>query len=186
MSSKILVLLLIVTCLPLPFMRAQDPAPDDPPAEPKSAAITMNQLIGSPAERFMRAWQYKYQYAEQPSLVSVGSGSNQMLIPNPEHNLNQHSFTFDFSQAFLSSQQMAQAIAAYRDVNGKEETNYHCKMRDPHDQTHSKIVPDLHCVVEAGGWWKRKRPPDGAGCLSSGLQRPDSFGHRARGRLGGP
>jgi hypothetical protein len=66
-----------------------------------SAANDTSSSEGNWAEAFARTFQYDYQFIEQPSRVLVQSGSVTQLVPNPEYNLNQHSFTFDFSQMFL-------------------------------------------------------------------------------------
>jgi hypothetical protein len=56
---------------------------------------------GNWAEAIGRTFQYDYQFSEQPSRVLVqGSSGTTQLVPNPEYNLNEHSFTFDFSQMF--------------------------------------------------------------------------------------
>ena len=116
---------------------------DDNVDKQPGEAITMDQLLGTPAERFARGWQYKYQYVEQPSRVSIGSGSGQMIIPNPEHGLNQHSFTFDFSQVFPTSKQFAQAIQRYK------------SLRSDATWVHPCAFTDVPCTLEAGSVWKR-------------------------------
>jgi hypothetical protein len=55
-------------------------------------------------ESMARAFQYDYQFLEQPSRVLVqDSAGKTQLFPNPEYNLNQHSFTLDLSQMFAAS-----------------------------------------------------------------------------------
>lgn len=56
------------------------------------------------SEAFARAFQYDYQYTEQPANVLVQNSSGQaQFVANPEHNLNQHTFSLDFSQVFVAS-----------------------------------------------------------------------------------
>ncbi|MBZ5629862.1 MAG: hypothetical protein LAO06_13465 [Acidobacteriia bacterium] len=70
-------------------------------------------FTGTTAEGVARAFQYRYEYAEQPNRVLVqGPGNTTQLVPNPEHNLNQHSLTFDLSQVFPTSADIAAARKA--------------------------------------------------------------------------
>ena len=125
------------------------PGPTAPAAQgDQESASKMNELLGTPWERFARGWQYKYGYVEQPSLVSVGTGSSQKVIANPEHNLNQHSFTFDFSQVFPTSEQLAQAVQRYKSLHGNLPFRYSLKNA-------SGTTIDIHRILEAGGVWRR-------------------------------
>jgi hypothetical protein len=67
-------------------------------------------------ERFGRGFQYTFQRSEQPRSVVVGSGSTTEIIQNPEHYLNQHSLTFQFSELFPSSSDFATMVTrVYKD-----------------------------------------------------------------------
>jgi hypothetical protein len=60
--------------------------------------------------RFGRGFQYTYGRLEQPRSVLVGSGSTTQIIQAPEHYLNQHSLTFDFSEVFTSPADFASMV----------------------------------------------------------------------------
>jgi hypothetical protein len=73
--------------------------------------------------RLARTFQYSYQRAEQPRSLVIASpdGKTTQIINNPEHYLNQHSFTLDFSEMFPASSDLAlmvKRIYAKRLTNG--------------------------------------------------------------------
>lgn len=101
--TKGIAFLLLVFCPVLTF--AQDSTETKAKTESPGPAINP---AGSATERFLLGWQYQYQRVEQPDFVLVTQpGNTQVLLPNPESHLNQHSFTYDFSQVFLTPAQTA-------------------------------------------------------------------------------
>jgi len=70
----------------------------------------LSPFTGTALGRFAQGFQYQYQYLENPNLIQIKQGTSQLIIPNPEHNLNQHSLTFDFKQVFLNSKVLSQAL----------------------------------------------------------------------------
>jgi len=67
-------------------------------------ALSQDTRNGNWAEAIARAFQYDYQYLEQPTraLVQNGTGPAQ-FVSNPESNLNQHTFLLDLSQMFVAT-----------------------------------------------------------------------------------
>ena len=111
----------------------------------QESAITNNDVYGTAPQRVLRLWQYSYQYAEQPSQILLQStGGSAALTNNPEHNLNQHTVSLDFSQIFLTSQQLSQALVTWRSVS-KSAPIKMCE----------KAANLITCVANGGGWWKR-------------------------------
>lgn len=91
-------------------MVSQEASPNDKGNQSNQTVESpkLSDYVGSPLERFAFGLQYQYQYVEQPSSVLVTQpDKTQLLLPNPEHNLNQHSFTYDFGQVILTSAQLA-------------------------------------------------------------------------------
>lgn len=111
---------------------------DTPKTNDETADATKpRDYVGSTYKRFLLGWQYQYQRVEQPDFVLVTQpGNTQLLLPNPESHLNQHSFIYDFSQVFLTPAQLAHA----RKLNSK----LFCDENDP-----------LACVARAGEGPKR-------------------------------
>jgi len=134
-------LVFLIFCPALTF--AQDPTKTNDRTESTDRAINQPKLsdyIGSPFERFLLGWQYQYQYVEQPDFVLVTQPGNPLLLlRNPEHNLNQHSFTYDFSQVFLTPAQVARVRKVNPDFCSQD----------------SKGNDRLTCVARAGGGARR-------------------------------
>lgn len=97
-------LLLLVFCPALTF--AQDPPKTNDKSKTDSANQNTSEYFASGLQKFFLGWQYQYQYVEQPDFVLVTQGNTQVLMPNREHNLNQHSFIYDFGQVFLTPGQV--------------------------------------------------------------------------------
>ncbi|HTS37022.1 MAG TPA: hypothetical protein VMH04_15215 [Candidatus Solibacter sp.] len=148
----ILMLLLFTLLVPVTWPQAQSPPSPpqtDDPAKPQP--LNLSPYTGGADYRFLRLWQYQYQYVEQPSTVLVQSAPGQTsLIANPEHNLNQHTVALDFGQLFLKSQDLSKAIQAALLSNKEERKNI--------QMIHADLCGKkglLACVADSGGSWKR-------------------------------
>lgn len=107
--------------------------------------------------RFDRGFQYIFQRAEQPRSVVVGSGSATEIVQNPEHYLNQHSLTFDFSEVFPPSSDFGTMVSrVYASKLAALESSGKQVKKVQLDQALCKD-PDsvITCLAEGTKGWKR-------------------------------
>lgn len=69
-------------------------------------------LEPSGAQRFWRAWQYQYQFNEQPLFVVATVNGSAQIVQNPEKYLQQHTITFQFSELFPNPANLASIVGA--------------------------------------------------------------------------
>lgn len=78
------------------------------PSDKQTARPKTSDYLGNRFRRAALGFQYQYQYVQQPQSVLVNQpGNTQLLTSNPERNLNQHTFTYDFSQVILTPAERA-------------------------------------------------------------------------------
>ena len=109
-------------------------------------------LEPSPGGRFWRAWQYQYQFSEQPAFTAVLLNGSTQIVANPEKYLNQHTFTFQFSELFPNTSNLASVLEALYavepDVNKATKT-----VRLDNQLCHGKSP--IECLVSGGNVWER-------------------------------
>jgi hypothetical protein len=139
LARKFAVFVAVLCSVP---MVSQDASPNDKSNQSSQTvqSAKLSDYVGSPLERFALGLQYQYQYVEQPSSVLVTQpDKTQLLLQNPEHSLNQHSFTYDFGQVILTPAQLSRV----RKLN-------------PDFCSHDKKGRDAAtCLARAGGGAKR-------------------------------
>ncbi len=116
----------------------------------------LNPLEPTPGGKFWRALQYQYQFGEQPAFVVASTnnanGSMTTIIPNPEKYLNQHTLSFQFSEIFPATSNLASMVAALYAVN-----------KDPKIPSQPlrlanrlcKSTNQIECLVSGGNFWER-------------------------------
>jgi hypothetical protein len=63
-------------------------------------------------QRFLRAWEYQFQFEEQPLFVVATSNGSTQIVQNPEKYLKQNTITFQFSELFPNTTNLAPIVGA--------------------------------------------------------------------------
>ena len=95
-------------------------------------------------ERVARGFQYEFDRNEQPGFVVISSGNTSQILPNPEHYINQHSLTFQFSELFLSPAELTSIAKQLSAENTKARFQFGNGKNNAAEY-----------LVSAGPWWKR-------------------------------
>jgi hypothetical protein len=102
--------------------------------------------------RFARAFQYTYQFSEQPAFTAVALQSSTQIIPNPERYLNQHTLSFKFAELFpttSSTSSLASIVAAiYNSDPHKTKKTIQLSGLCPAGNT-------IRCLASGGPFWER-------------------------------
>lgn len=66
----------------------------------------------SRGQRFLRAWQYQFEFDEQPLFVVATSNGSTQIVQNPEKYLKQDTIGFQFSELFPNTANLASIVGA--------------------------------------------------------------------------
>jgi hypothetical protein len=106
-------------------------------------------LEPSAAQRFWRAWQYQYQFNEQPLFVVATVNGSAQIVQNPEKYLQQHTITFQFSELFPNTTNLASIVGAIYS-NSTDPNKAHERLAMADGLCGKGSVPVLQCLASGG------------------------------------